>query len=162
MKSIIKAVLLPICRWYGPRYARRLNRRYVNAGRINSLLFPHAFASCGKNFQANGSPLILAPEKIHVGDNFTINDGAQLCPHAEIFIGNNVTMSRGSQITSGGLGTACWREKRLAGGVRHVEEEVVVGDGTWLCINAIVLGGENYGKRGHCCSWSSCNTRHHR
>lgn len=130
-----------IAKLISPVYCQIRQKKYYLKGRINSLMYRHAFAQCGKGLIISGNPLIHDPERIYVGDNFSINDSCQLCPHANIYIGNNVTMSRGSQITSGGLSTELWKENRLDGSLPHVAGEVFIGDGTWLCINSIVLSG---------------------
>lgn len=111
-------------------------RKYVRDGHKNSRWFRYAFAECGDHLTINGNPLIHDPEKIHVGSYFTINNGAQICPRGGVYIGNYVTMSRGSQITAGMLDTSKWVEKRLAGTLDHVEREVYLADGTWLCVNS--------------------------
>lgn len=136
-KKFIKGILNII----GPWYIKIQQYSYVYHGRFLSLCLPPAFAHCGKNFRANGYPIIHDPEKIHIGDNFTINSGAQICPRGKIYIGNNVTMSRGSQITAGGFDTSDWKNLRLKQIVPHKDGDVFIADGTWLCINAIVLPG---------------------
>ncbi len=137
VKRLIKGVFKII----GPWYIKMQQLNYVYHGIFLSLCFRTSFAHCGKNFRANGYPIIHDPQLIHVGDNFTINSGAQLCPRGMIYIGNNVTMSRGSQITAGGFNTSDWKNLRLKQIVPHMEGDVFIGDGTWLCINAIVLPG---------------------
>lgn len=37
--------------------------------------------------------------------------------------------------------TSEWLEKRLIGTVSHIEKDVYIADGTWLCVNSIVLPG---------------------
>ena len=96
---------------------------------------------CGKHIRVYDKATIYRPHMVYVGDNFTINDFAQISPRGNVYIGNNVTMSRGSQITSGMYDLRNWNLVRLIGGVKHVAKDVYIGDGTWLCVNSIVLPG---------------------
>ena len=124
---------------YGLYYVTELQRKYVRDGQRNSRWYKYAFAECGEHLQIYGNPLIHDPEKIYIGTHFSINNGAQICPRGKIYIGNHVTMSRGSQITAGMMDTSEWIEKRLIGTVSHIEKDVYIADGTWLCVNSIVL-----------------------
>ena len=126
---------------YGLYYVTELQRKYVRDGQRNSRWYKYAFAECGEHLQIYGNPLIHDPEKIYIGTHFSINNGAQICPRGKIYIGNHVTMSRGSQITAGMMDTSEWIEKRLIGTVSHIENDVYIADGTWLCVNSIVLPG---------------------
>lgn len=141
IKNTIKRYLKPLLEYYGKWYVYRRQRKYVSDGQRNSRWFRYAFAECGEHLTINGNPLIQDPEKIRVGSHFTINDGAQICPRGGVIIGNNVTMSRGSQITAGMLDTNNWVENRLVGTIEHVEKDVYIADGVWLCINSVVLPG---------------------
>lgn len=138
---MFKRVIKGIFRGVGPLYIKIQQLNYIYHGRFLSLCLRYAFGKCGKSFKANGYPIIHDPEKIYVGDNFTINSGAQICPRGNIYIGNNVTMSRGSQITAGGFDTSNWKEIRLKKIVPHIDGDVFLADGTWLCINSIILPG---------------------
>lgn len=143
IKNIIRSVFNII----GPWYIRIKQSCYANHGKFLSLCLRPALARCGINLRVNGYPMIHDPQKIFVGDNFTINSGAQICPRGNVYIGNNVTMSRGSQITAGELDTTHWKEMRLFQTVPHIQSDVYIGDGTWLCINSVVLPGVKiYGK----------------
>lgn len=148
IKFALQRILSPLFKFLGPWYVRRLQANYTFNGRLLSKMLPYSFASCGINFRANGIPLIHDPQLITIGDNFTINNGAQICPRGKVYIGNNVTMSRGSQITAGEFDTTYWREQRLAGNVPHMEKDVFIGDGTWLCVNSVVLPGVKITGRG--------------
>lgn len=143
-RDIIRAIFKII----GPWYIKIKQSCYTNHGTMLSLCLRPAFARCGNNLRVNGYPMIQDPEKIFVGDNFTINSGAQICPRGNVYIGNNVTMSRGSQITAGQLDTTHWKEMRLTQTVPHTQSDVYIGDGTWLCINSIVLPGVKINGKG--------------
>lgn len=141
LKGILKKILRPLLEWYGKRYVHRFQQKYVRDGNKNSRWYRYAFAECGDHLQIYGNPLIQDPEKIHVGSYFCINNGAQICPRGNVYIGNHVTMSRGSQITAGMLDISQWVEKRLTDTIEHIEKDVYIADGTWLCVNSIVLPG---------------------
>lgn len=122
-------------------WAKKIHYIYILKGKINTLTYRYAFKRCGYNLNIFGQPIILNPHRISVGNNVSINNGAQLCPHGEICIGNNVSISRGAQITSGQLDTTSWRKDRLTNVLDHVCKDVYIGDGTWLCVNSIILPG---------------------
>ena len=139
--NLLKFMINSIIRIIGSYYYTISIKKYRISGIFLSKALPSKFAKCGKNFKVYGNPTIFDPEKIYIGDNFTINGYAQLSPRGNIYIGNNVTMSRGSQITAGELNTAEWKQKRLNETLEHIEGDVYIGDGTWLCVNSIVLPG---------------------
>ena len=122
-------------------YSKQKALFYKDKGRLRSIYYKKVFAECGENLKIFGAPIIYQPHKIHVGHNFTINNSAQISPRGEIYIGNNVTMSRGSQITSGMYDLTEWEYTRLTGVKKHISKDVYIGDGTWLCVNSIVLPG---------------------
>lgn len=129
-------------------WAYKIRTSYSLKGKINTITYRYAFKKCGSNLNIFGQPIILHPGRIEVGDNVSINNGAQLCPHGKIVIGNNVSISRGAQITSGQLDISNWRKDRLEKVLDHVSEDVYIGDGTWLCVNSIVLPGVKITGRG--------------
>lgn len=141
IKQLIKKYGHVFLRAYGKYYVKRQQEKYRKKGISNTRWFRYAFAECGDFLAINGNPLIHDPEKIRIGNHFTINNGAQICPRGNVVIGNYVTMSRGSQITAGMYDIANWKSLRLKGQVDHIEKDVFIGDGTWLCINSIVLPG---------------------
>lgn len=126
---------------------KSIHRLYYLKGRIKSFVFRYSFASCGSHFKIYGNPIILDPEKIFVGNHVTINNGVQLCPRGKIVISDYVTMSRGSQITAGQLDLNQWSDSRYKNKV-HVEGDVFIGEGTWLCVNSIVLPGVKISGKG--------------
>ena len=121
--------------------------RYERMGFFRASYLESVLAECGKGLIINGKPLIFHPEKIHMGSNVTINHGVQICPRADIFIGDNVTISRGAQLTAGSLDTSDWVQGNY---IRrdHTQAEIHLAEGTWLCVNSIVLPGVNISGRG--------------
>lgn len=138
MRSIIFSLIAKIISYC---YTKWVHHRYVLQGKINTITYRYAFKKCGTNLSIFGKPIILNPHRIEVGNNVSINNGAQLCPRGKIIIGNYVSISRGAQITSGQLVTDNWKENRLKRVLDHTSKDVYIGDGTWLCVNSIVLPG---------------------
>ena len=113
---------------------------YQFSGKIRAKYYKLAMAECGSGLVIFGKPLIFHPQKIHMGSHVTINNGCQISPRADIYISDYVTMSRGSQITAGTLDMNHWSNERYKEHV-HTQGEVFLGEGTWLCVNSIVLPG---------------------
>ena len=120
---------------------------YQFVGNARAHYYKQVFKECGEGLIIKGKPIIYHPEKIHVGDIVTINSGVQLCPRGEIYIGNHVVMSRGSQITAGQLDIGLWMKERDKVH-SHESKPVYIADGTWLCINSIVLPGVTISGKG--------------
>ena len=114
--------------------------KYRWMGRMRARFLKLVLAECGPHLTVNGKPLIFEPHKIHMGDHVTINNGCQISPRANVYIGDYVTMSRGAQITAGTLDMNHWSYGQYKEHI-HTEGEVVLAEGTWLCVNSIVLPG---------------------
>ena len=140
MKRLIKKMILGPARFVAKRIQKFKDWKYKWGGLQRSRYLRLVLAECGTHLKVNGKPLVFQPHKIHIGDHFTINNGAQISPRGEVYIGNYVTMSRGSQITAGTLDPEHWSDGRYKDHV-HTQGDVYIGDGTWLCINSIVLPG---------------------
>ena len=120
---------------------------YCFSGRWRARYYSIVLKECGSNLIIFGKPYIDDPDKIHMGSHVTINARVQICPRGEVFIGNYVTMSRGSQITAGQLDLDKWMlEQNMTHS--HVEKPVYIADGTWLCVNSIVLPGVSINGKG--------------
>lgn len=94
----------------------------------------------GKKCQIIGNAHISRPKNVSIGDNFIMHSNCYIAAFEKVTISNNVTMSRGSQILTGGYDTDQWTDERYKNRA-HKYEPVVLGDGTWLCVNSIVLPG---------------------
>ena len=139
MKSLRKIVSL-ICKAISKPYILFVTKRYSFSGSLRARIYKHLFAECGSHFMINGKPLIFEPEKICVGSHVTINNGVQLCPRGKIIISDYLTLSRGSQITAGELDMNTWANEGYKDHI-HTQGDVFLGEGTWLCINSVVLPG---------------------
>ena len=116
------------------------SKMYHLKGKITAVYLRLVLAECGTELTVNGRPTIFEPHKVHIGDHFTINNGCQIAPRAEIYISDYVTMSRGSQIVAGTLDSTKWANEQYKKHI-HSQAEVFIGEGTWLCVNSIVLPG---------------------
>ncbi len=133
---IVYYIFYPVVIIFAPLVSQFKMELYKQNGRLRAVYFKRLFAECGKDFHINGKPILFTPEKIYIGNHVTINNGVQIAPRGNVFIGDYVVMSRGSQITAGELDIRQPYKER-----KHIQEDVYVGDGTWLCINSLVLPG---------------------
>lgn len=140
IKKLLKRVLRRPCRALAQMHERYKDWKYIQGGRLRARYLHLVLAECGPHLIINGKPTIYEPHKIHLGDYVTINNGCQISPRADVYIGDHVTMSRGSQITAGTLDTRNWVEGNYLKR-EHTQAEVHLAEGTWLCINSIVLPG---------------------
>lgn len=140
IKNTIKKVFRPFYKWMCKKHVKYDLFMYHFMGNVRVHYYRQVLKECGSHLVINGKPFIHNPEQIHVGDYFTINSGAQICPRGDVYIGNYVTMSRGSQITAGQLDLDLWMEEQNQVH-SHVSKPVYIADGTWLCINSVVLPG---------------------
>ena len=132
---------------FSPFYEKWFDFKYHAGGYLRKKYLAARFKTCGAGLIVNGKPLIFNPKKISVGNHVTINNGVQIAPRGNVIIDDYVTFSRGSQITAGQLDTSKWQ----GGGykkVPHVALDVHIGEGTWLCVNSIVLPGVNISGKG--------------
>lgn len=140
VKRFIKWLLNPLYTRVCKVHVKLDFKWYESSGRWRARYYSRLFKECGNNLVVNGKPRIWHPEQISVGNHFTINDGAQIAPRGEVIIGDYVTMSRGSQITAGQLDVDRWMlEENTTRS--HVSKPVFIADGTWLCVNSIILPG---------------------
>lgn len=137
---MLKRLLLGAAKKIARFMERCKDKRYYRQGKWYAIYLRLVLAECGTHFQVSGKPRIDEPHKVHIGSHVTINNLVQICPRAEVYIGDYVTMSRGSQITAGSLDMNCWTDERYKEHV-HTMAPVHIGEGTWLCVNSIVLPG---------------------
>ena len=116
-------------------------QKFYNSAR--KIYYTHTLSECGPGLRIFGKPIIYHPELIKIGKNVTLNNGAQISPRGSVVISDYVTMSRGSQITSGSYDTTQWNEQSGCNykSHKHIESDVFIGEGAWLCVNSIVLSG---------------------
>ena len=139
-KEFFRKIISFVFKVISKPYIVYITKSYSLSGSVRARIYKHLFAQCGSNFNINGKPLIFEPEKISVGNNVTINNGVQLCPRGKIYLSGYVTLSRGAQITAGELDMQCWANEKYKEHI-HTQGDVFLGEGTWLCINSVVLPG---------------------
>ena len=137
---MIKKILVKPARFAGKQIEKFKDWRYKWMGRQRARYLRLVLADCGTHLKVNGKPIVFSPYKIHIGNHFTINNGAQISPRGEVYIADYVTMSRGSQITAGSLDSTKWVDGQYKMRI-HTQGDVYIGEGTWLCVNSIVLPG---------------------
>ncbi len=145
-KNIMKVFYRP-AKMFALQHQKYLDWKYKSNGRRLARFYRLVLAECGTGFKMNGKATIFSPDKVHIGNHFTINNGAQISPRGEVYIGDYVTMSRGSQITAGSLDSTKWINEQYKQHI-HTQGDVYIGDGTWLCINSIVLPGVKISGKG--------------
>ena len=144
--SIIKGVVKFIVTICAPMYEKWFNFYYHAGGTIRKMYYETRLKKCGTGLVVYGKPLLFQLHKISVGNHVTINNGVQIAPRGNVVIGDYVTLSRNAQIIGGQLDTSIAR-----GGYKnrpHIGLDVNIGEGTWLCVNSIVLPGVNISGKG--------------
>lgn len=141
------SILGLLVKLFAPLYEKWFNFKYNTGGYLRKRYFEARLKNCGTGLVVNGKPLLFNLHQISIGNHVTINNGCQISPRGNVTIDDHVVMSRGSQITAGQLDTSKWN----MGGYKdasHVGLDVHVGEGTWLCVNSIVLPGVNISGKG--------------
>lgn len=95
----------------------------------------------GKNLQINGLPKIYDIKHLRLGRNVSINTGCVLQCYGGLEIGNNVTISDGAKILTRSLDTKNYIDNAIKDERDHVDRKVVIGSGTWIAANALILPG---------------------
>lgn len=98
----------------------------------------------GVNVRVCSSAHIIGSGRLSIGDNTFIGPRTFIHVSSSIIIGNNCDISSNVTILNGS------HEIDLIGD--HVagkgkSEDVLIGDGTWICTNSTILGGSNIGKK---------------
>lgn len=138
--TIIREIIICVAKSVAKKNESLKSWKYKWMGKQRARYLRLVLADCGTHLKVYGKPIIFQPHKIHIGNHCAINNGVQISPRGEVFIGDHVTMSRGSQITAGSLDLNHWSDSRYKEHV-HTQGDVYIGDGTWLCVNSIVLPG---------------------
>lgn len=97
----------------------------------------------GKNIQINGIPRIYDSKNLKIGRNVSINSGCVLQCYGKLEIGDNVTISDGAKILTRQLRINDYVHNAQEREREHEDKKVVIGNGTWLATNVIVLPGTN-------------------
>ena len=95
----------------------------------------------GKNIQINGIPRIYDIKHLKIGRNVSINTGCVLQCYGGLEIGDNVTISDGAKILTRSLDMKNYMDNASKTERDHVDKKVIIGSGTWIASNAIILPG---------------------
>lgn len=104
-------------------------------------LWKKSFGNLGKGSRVIGRIKVYSPGNVYVGDNTSLNEGVILNARAKLTIGSDCHISPGVIINTGSLDINIHYKKRP-----HVEAEVNIGNGVWLCSGVIVNPGVNIGE----------------
>jgi len=104
-------------------------------------LWKNSFGSFGVGTRVIGRIKVYSPNNVYVGNNTSINEGVILNARVKLTIGSDCHISPGVIINTGSLDINIHYKKRP-----HIDAEVSVGDGVWLCSGVIVNPGVNIGE----------------
>lgn len=106
---------------------------------VKRRLLKRSFASCGAGFKIYGEPKVVAPESISIGEGVVLNDSCVLnATGSRIVLGDNVVVSTGAKIMAATLDPLgfVYDNRR-----DHIRKDIVIGDRTWICTDAIICPG---------------------
>lgn len=106
---------------------------------VKRRLLKSSFASCGAGFKIYGNPKVVSPGSISIGEGVVLNDSCVLnATGSRIVLGDNVVVSTGAKIMAATLDTTGF----IFGNQRnHIRKDIVIGDQTWICTDAIICPG---------------------
>lgn len=101
------------------------------------------FATCGKGLTLGRNLVFYNPSKINIGNQVYIAFSCWICAGVKITIGDKVSFGPGCVIASGShkLNNGNFYDE-----VNFDDEEIFIGDGSWLAANVNVAGGTIIGK----------------
>lgn len=114
--------------------------------KIRGFLVGKFFRRCGRNFQVGRNFRIINPHNMDIGDNVYIAQDAWINAKGGVVLLDSVTIGpRCSLVTT-------FHKNDAGQGFSHKigagdQAPIVVGEGTWLAINAVVRHGITIGKR---------------
>jgi putative colanic acid biosynthesis acetyltransferase WcaF len=95
-------------------------------------------AKIGHSVYIRRSIRIYFPWNLFVGDNCWLGEGVWFINHAPIKIGDDVCISQNAMICSSGHD---YKNESL----QYKHKAIIIHDGAWICISAIILGGSEIG-----------------
>ena len=108
--------------------------------RIKLYLLTHPFL-WNKHLSLEGLFEIDCPPGLKLGRYVSIGHNCFLQCHGGITIGDYVCISRGVSLITGQLQTDNYLRDAVGKNRTHVTKPIVIGSGTWIGLNSIVLGG---------------------
>lgn len=108
--------------------------------RIKLYLLTHPFL-WNKHLSLEGLFEIDCPPGLKLGHYVSIGHNCFLQCNGGITIGDYVCISRGVSLITGQLQTDNYLRDAVGKNRTHVTKPIVIGSGTWIGLNSIVLGG---------------------
>jgi acetyltransferase-like isoleucine patch superfamily enzyme len=106
--------------------------------KLNLAILCRLCAHVGEGVKVFGFPKLTRPDRIRIGARSTINTGVVMAGRGGIEIGERVRISAGAIIETGFLDTT-------GGFDRHGHAPIVIEDGVWIAVGAVVLAGVTVG-----------------
>ncbi len=107
--------------------------------KLNLAILRRLLAEVGDGVKVFGFPKLTRPDRIRIGARSTINTGVVLAGRGGIDIGEGVRISAGAIIETGYLATDASFD-------HHGKGRIVIEDGAWIAVGAIVLAGVTVGR----------------
>lgn len=111
---------------------------------IKSYLLRLCGIAVGKNVRICSSAHIIGSGYLSIGDNTFIGPHTFIHVSSSIQIGKNCDISSRVTILNGSHEIDYWGD-HIAG--KGKSEDVYIGDGSWICTNATLLGSTHIGKK---------------
>ena len=103
-----------------------------------------AGARIGRNVKISSSCKILGAGQLSIGDNTWIGYQCLLVASSKIEIGANVDIAPRVYI---GTGTHTINPEANHIASEDISRDVQIGDGSWICVNAVILPGCSIGRK---------------
>lgn len=121
-------------------------RKFFESARIfmtktRTKFWGKVFGNLGKGSRISGRIKVYSPENVFVDRNTSINEGVILNARAKLTIGSYCHISPGVIINTGSLDINIDYKKRP-----HIDAEVKIGDGVWLCAGSLINPGVSIGE----------------
>ena len=107
---------------------------YIPSWVIRKFLYRLVGLKIGKGSRINQRVYMYSPWKITIGENTMVNSFAILDGRGGLTIGSNTSISMKSVIYT--ASHKSWSETFEA-----YKKSTYIGDGVWICVNAVVLPG---------------------
>lgn len=118
--------------------------------RLSHWYYQSEFTGNTDTLSLKGRIYCINPNRVRVGEKCCINDGVIMHAMGNIVLGNNVTISTDAKILTRSYDTSDWINECKSNKIEknHVEQEIFLGDNTWIGASAIILPGVKISGRG--------------
>ena len=114
-------------------------------------------AKIGKNVRIVSTVKILTTGTLEIGDNVWIGHDVQIIGgDAKIYIGNDCDIAPRVSFITGTHKINSLEELKVAG--PGYSKDIIIGDGSWICSGAIILGGTNVKRKTVIAAGSVCHS----